>query len=172
METNLAGTVSVWRNWNTLKKSEMNLTTIKYKTDAASVNHIYSHLSECSESFEPPLEQKVNISEYAKKIAERSTTFEAWFEDKLVGLVAAYFNDKQKGKGYITNVSTAREYLGNRIASSLVKNCIEYAAENDFSEIGLEVNANNQKAIKLYEKFGFMPVDSNFENIIMRCSLK
>ena len=128
------------------------MTNIEYKTDIASFNHVYSHLSECSENFEPPLDSKVTISEYSKKIAERATTFEAWVEDKLVGLVAAYFNDQQKGKGYITNVSTVREYVGEGIASNLVKNCIAYAAENNFSEVGLEVNAKNHKAVKLYEK--------------------
>lgn len=148
------------------------MTAIKYKINTASESDVHLHLSNCSQDFEPPLDKKVDILEYSKKIAERSTTFEAWAENNLVGLVAAYLNDQQSGKGFITSVSTLKEYLGNGIASKLVANCLEYANESNFSEINLEVNANNQKAIKLYEKFNFTQTDLNLENIVMRCSLK
>lgn len=145
---------------------------IEYKTDTASMNDMYRHLVGCNENFEPSLDKKVNIREYSQKIAKLSITFEAWAENNVVGLVAAYFNDEQNRKGYITNVSTLKEYLGKGIASNLVKNCIEYASRNGFSEISLEVNAENRKAIKLYEKFNFIRVGADSENVIMKCNLK
>lgn len=40
-------------------------------------------------------------------------------------------------------------------ASQLLNETIEFARENNFARILLEVNANNISAIKLYEKFGF-----------------
>jgi ribosomal protein S18 acetylase RimI-like enzyme len=150
----------------------MSLAIIEYKTDTASVNDVFLHLSSCNENFEPSLDKKVNIEEYSKKIAQLSTTFEAWAENNLIGLVGAYFNDEQNRKGYITNVSTLKEYLGKGIASNLVNNCVEYANRNGFSEISLEVNADNRRAIKLYEKFNFIQVGANSENIIMKWNLK
>ncbi len=150
----------------------MSLAMIEYKTDTASVNDVFLHLSSCNENFEPSLDKKVNIETYSKKIAQLSTTFEAWVENNLVGLVGTYFNDEQNRKGYITNVSTLKEYSGKGIASNLVNNCVEYANRNGFSEISLEVNADNRRAIKLYEKFNFTQVGVNSENIIMKWNLK
>jgi hypothetical protein len=52
--------------------------SLKYTTKIATEFEIFLHLTGCSESFIPPLAERVNISEYAKKIFERSVTFEAW----------------------------------------------------------------------------------------------
>ena len=66
---------------------------LSYKIKTASANEIMIHLKKCSENFDPPLEKKVNLADYSKKLAEHSVSFEAWMESELVGLVAAYLND-------------------------------------------------------------------------------
>ncbi|PKN68042.1 MAG: GNAT family N-acetyltransferase [Deltaproteobacteria bacterium HGW-Deltaproteobacteria-12] len=126
-----------------------------YAQRKASPEAIYNHLMACNKDFIPPLEEKVNISEYSMKIFEKSLTFEAWQGESLVGLVAAYFNDCTLNTAHITDVSVMRSYSGKGVAARLLKNCIDYAAENSFKNIFLEVTRSNSLAVNLYKKLGF-----------------
>jgi ribosomal protein S18 acetylase RimI-like enzyme len=121
---------------------------------------VQHHLNKCKDNFIPALHETVDIAEYSKKIVENAVTFEAWIQDELVGLVAAYLNDRENRTGFISNVSVLKEYAGKGIASQLINNCIEFARENKFREILLEVNGNNLQAVKLYEKYHFTQQDS------------
>ena len=148
----------------------MNNHGIKYQTKTASTEEIYLHLKECNDSFIPPLNQKVDLKEYARKIAEKAITFEAWADTTLVGLVAVYFNDFKNRVGYITNVSVVNDHKGKKIAYDLINNSIEYAKQFNFHQIELEVSPDNQQAIQLYKKFKF-DVFENTNNLI-RMKLK
>lgn len=129
---------------------------INYKTKTALTEEIYSHLKECNENFIPPLEEKVNIMNYSKKIFENAITFEAWNEKILVGLIAAYLNDTENKSAFITNVSTIKSYMGKGIAKELMKMCINYSKNYNFKEINLEVSSKNADALNLYLKYGFV----------------
>ncbi|MDC0357678.1 GNAT family N-acetyltransferase [Oligoflexia bacterium] len=149
----------------------MNIANIEYKTKAATDEEIFLHLKECNHHFNPPLEDKVNISEYSKKISEKAVTFEAWTDQTLKGLVAAYFNDFKNMFGYITNVSLAKDCIGKGVATQLMRMCITYARRWDFKEISLEVFQNNIEAIRLYKKFGFINIEDKSGLILMKCNL-
>lgn len=144
---------------------------IQYKTNTALFDDVNRHLSACDKNFIPHLSQKVNIAIYAKKIVENSVTFEAWYNAELVGLIAAYCNDVENKKVFITNVSTITQHLGKGIASTLIKQCIEYATKNKFTEILLEVNSNSINALKLYSKNNFIQTGIKNETIIMQHKL-
>lgn len=128
---------------------------IDYKIKKASQKDLYLHLEMCNHLFVPPLSDKVNLHDYAQKIYKKSQTFEAWHKKKLVGLIAVYFNDSQSKKGYITNVSVLENYINKGIASQLIKMTKEYAQNNDFTKISLEVQSKNNIAIELYKKHHF-----------------
>ena len=129
---------------------------INYNTKTALVEDIYSHLKECNNNFIPPLDEKVNIMNYSKKIYEKAITFEAWNEKILIGLIATYLNDAENKMAFITNVSTIKAYMGNGIASELMKMCISYSKSHNFNEINLEVSSKNTDALNLYKKYGFV----------------
>ena len=129
---------------------------INYNTKTALVEDIYSHLKECNYNFIPPLDEKVNIMNYSKKIYEKAITFEAWDEKILIGLIATYLNDAGNKMAFITNVSTIKTYMGNGIASELMKMCISYSKSQNFNEINLEVSSKNTDALNLYKKYGFV----------------
>ncbi len=149
-----------------MEKSEL-----VYKTNTASFEDVKTHLTSCDKNFTPPLSEKVDIAEYAKKIADRAVNFESWDAEKLAGLIACYFNDAAK-KGFITNVSVLGEYGGKGIASALMTNCIERVKEQDFQAIELEVNKSNSGAIGLYKKFNFFEIETKDESIIMRLEIE
>jgi ribosomal protein S18 acetylase RimI-like enzyme len=48
-----------------------------------------------------------------------------------------------------------KDYERMGIASELVRQCVEYAKQNKFKKIKLEVHEDSIPAIHLYKKFGF-----------------
>lgn len=144
---------------------------IIYKTKTASENEIISHLKDCDGNFIPALSERVNIEEYAHKIFVKSVTFEAWKDKLLVGFIATYFNHKFDDSGFITYVGVANDFMGLGIASRLMELCIEHARLNDFTELKLEVNRHSDKAIRLYERFGFVNYKTDKDVLSMRLEI-
>ena len=140
---------------------------IVYKISTANYDNILGHLLKCSDNFIPHLTDTVDINIYAKKIIDKAICFEAWDNEELIGLIAAYFNDEKEHKGYITNVSTVKEYFGKGIGAQLMKMCIDYATTHQFKEIILEVRKQNT-AIRLYEKYQFAVVSENNDMLTMK----
>ncbi|MFE3846677.1 GNAT family N-acetyltransferase [Flavobacterium sp. LB3P45] len=145
---------------------------IDYEIKKASQKDLYLHLEMCDHLFVPLLSDKVNLHDYAQKIYKKSQTFEAWHDKKLVGLIAVYFNDSQSKKGYITNVSVLENYINKGIASQLIKMTKEYAKNNDFTKISLEVHSKNKNAITLYKKQGFEIENKKEEALFMEFRIK
>ena len=144
---------------------------ICYKISTATFDDVLQHLVKCNENFIPALNEKVDIKAYSQKIAKNSITFEAWINDELSGLIAAYFNDGEKKKGFITNVSTIKAYSGKGIASQLMEMCISYGVRHKFGEITLEVFQYNKSAIQLYKKYGFHQTGDKDNLVIMKRKL-
>lgn len=133
---------------------------IVYTENKSEVAHVLKHLIGCSPQFNPPLDQTTNIYEYAEKIAQKSHRFEAWHQNTLVGLIAAYINNDDTRIAYITNVSVDQHYVRLGIARTLLENCIKSVAKHKFNEIHLEVGATNIAAINLYKDFDFTEMDA------------
>ncbi|MDD4748054.1 MAG: GNAT family N-acetyltransferase [Salinivirgaceae bacterium] len=132
---------------------------IKHTNSKATTDEILNHLISCDDLFQPSLSSNVNLEIYAKKIADKSITFEAWDGSTLVGLVACYLNDIKKKLGYITNVSVVKAYQGCRIGEELLKKLIVFANNQGFEKLALEVERENGKAIKLYQNLNFKVVE-------------
>ena len=154
-----------------MENNDMNIQNIIYKAGTASQEQIYLHFMECDADFISSLNEKVNIAAYSKKLFENSITFEAWDDNKLAGLIAAYFNDTKNKAGFITNVSIIKIWKGRGIASELLNACIQYAQQNNYSEIKLEVSDKNKEAIHLYEKFNFHVIKNKNDLRIMKLDL-
>lgn len=129
---------------------------IVFRSNKASEAQIAGHLSSCDANFVSRLNDRVEIAEYAKKIAGKAIRFEAWSGNELVGMVAAYCNDLDQRIAYITSVSVLREWTGKGIAASLMRQFIEHARTSGMRQIRLEVASANAPAIGLYKKFGFV----------------
>ena len=128
---------------------------VAFTLDAATAPKIAEHLERCDRGFVPPLSTRTDIDRYARKIRDQATSFEAWADGKLVGLVAAYFNDEARRVAYVSNVSVEADYRRTGIGSDLMARCIQQAIERGFDGIELEVDATNLNAIALYLKHGF-----------------
>jgi|JI9StandDraft_2_1071091.scaffolds.fasta_scaffold11638_2 ribosomal protein S18 acetylase RimI-like enzyme len=140
-----------------------NLVFCQNKSSAASV---LQHLEIADTQFIPPLSEKVELAQYAKKIYDLATRFEAWEGALLIGLIAVYKN-KETNSLFITNVSVLPGYKNEGVAKRLMLDTFMFAKSNNFSKISLEVNAYNSIACKFYEKFGFLQTDKKNDSLFL-----
>lgn len=146
--------------------------TVEFLLNKASAVQITDHLLCCDADFVPPLSGRVEIRDYAEKIASKATRFEAWSGGIPVGLVAAYCNDQENRIAYITSVSVLKEWTRKGIAAGLVGQCVEHAKVLGMRQISLAVASGNTPAIKLYENSGFVANKTNALFVTMDLHLK
>lgn len=132
---------------------------IQYSINKSNLLQIFEHLTACDSSFIPALSTQVKLDQYSKKILKNATRFEAFSNNKLVGLIACYLNDYKSEIGFITNISVMSSFNGKGIAKQLLVMLLQYAAENNFNTISLEVNKSNLPALTLYKRTGFVLAD-------------
>ena len=145
--------------------------SIQYTINTSTALQVFNHLKNCDDKFISGLSAKVDLKKYAEKIHNNAVTFEAWKDDELVGLVAAYINNIQTKTAFITNVSTIKNLGEKGIGSALIKMCIDYATANNYLAILLEVNTQNFAAIRLYEKYNFITTEEKSETLQMKLNL-
>ena len=96
--------------------------------------------------------------EYIKKVksSETSNYFVVMKNNKMIGCIGFNGNTARKMKHYGTiGISVLKEYWGRGIATALLEKLISWSKEKGIKKINLDVFENNERAIKLYEKFGF-----------------
>jgi ribosomal protein S18 acetylase RimI-like enzyme len=128
--------------------------TLQYRRDTATTDDVHAHLTRCDADFTPPLSARLDLGDYAAKLAERAARFEAWDGGELVGLVAAYVTPGAP-EAFISNVSVVSELRRRGVAAALVGDCIDRARSAGATVIKLEVAADDKAAGRFYEKLGF-----------------
>ena len=78
--------------------------------------------------------------------------FVLFFDEKIVGfLECSIILDEAE----LFEIAIKQEFQGKKLANELMKYFISFCKEKNVSTIFLEVNTINNRAISLYEKFGF-----------------
>jgi ribosomal-protein-alanine N-acetyltransferase len=134
------------------------MNSLQYRRDTSTIDDVRAHLTRCDADFTPPLSARLDLGEYAAKLAERAARFEAWDGDRLVGLVAAYFTPGAP-EVFISNVSVDSELRGRGVGATLVADCIERARGSGAATLTLEVATADRAAGRFYEKLGFSDRD-------------
>jgi ribosomal protein S18 acetylase RimI-like enzyme len=138
--------------------------------DRAGEADILAHLRRCNARFVPPLSERVDLAAYAHRLHMRASHFEAWADDTLIGLVAAYF-DGVDNAAFISNISVEENFLGYGIASTLLAQAVTHADMLGLACIRLHVGISNTAARRLYEKHGFHACPDVGEQILMQLDL-
>ena len=97
----------------------------------------------------------MDLAAYADRIVRHAERFEAWSGPQLAGLVAAYCNDPQGHRAFITSVSVLPAWQGHGIASRLLRECLQFVRAAGVEAIELEVHEANVAALGLYRRHGF-----------------
>ena len=99
-------------------------------------------------------EEEAFIRRYAR--SERSLLLLAEVDDQLIGIanLSALSGVKQNHVAEV-GLAIVKEYWGYGIGKLLVEEMIEFAKKVNIRVLTLEVVTENQRAIKLYQHFGF-----------------
>lgn len=97
----------------------------------------------------------------------------ALIDEKIIGAVwIRTFQGELKGCGYIDEhtpeiaIALFEEYRNRGIGTEMMKQMITLMKVEGFRQVSLSITKGNP-AIRLYERFGFKPVDENEEDYIM-----
>lgn len=131
---------------------------LEFSEDTADAARIRAHLEACDANFVPRLSDRIDLTDYAAKLAAKARRFEAWDRGELVGLVAAYCNEGNRQRAFVTNVSVLPQAQGRGIASQLIGRCISEARGAGFGRLELEVGTANSRALALYARHGFYQI--------------
>lgn len=145
--------------------------TPEYAIGRSTVWDIQAHLFDCDAAFHPPLSSRLNLQEYAEKLATHSVRMEAWLGENLIGLVAVYCNDPIRETAFISNVSVHAQHRGKGIARILMQLAIDHTRELGFKSVELDVNEQATIALSLYHRLGFDIVRSSRNSICLRLML-
>lgn len=118
--------------------------------------------------FEGRLSRRVNIDEYAKKLSQRAYCLAAEENGRIYGVLFFYKNDVDN-ELYITFVSTDKECWGTGLASRMLARLKEVGA--GYGAIALEVDKDNARARRFYEKEGFKQVRELQSSLMLRLEL-
>jgi ribosomal protein S18 acetylase RimI-like enzyme len=140
---------------------------MQFTQDRATHEDIARHLRLCDTDFVPTLSARVQIPEYAEKLVSHAARFEAWQHGILVGLIAAYCNDRENRGAYITSVSVLADLRHHGVGACLLRRCLKYLNDREFTYVELQVDSRNHKAVRLYERFGFQAVRADGQATIM-----
>ncbi len=114
---------------------------------------ILEHLTKCDLLFVPALSERTDLQEYSIRLEMRATRIEIFEKTKLVGLVAAYFN--QGEDVFITNVSVLPNFQGKGVGRKLMQRLFAECNSRHLKSIVLRVGKENRPAISLYRGLGF-----------------
>lgn len=141
--------------------------SVEFKINQATAQDIFIHLQSADLYFTPPLSQRVDLKKYSQKIILHASRFEAWVDQRLIGLMAIYDGDT----AYITNVSVLADWQKSGVSLCLLHQCIDFLRQKKTLAVDLEVSKLNSIAISFYEKNFFREISSTEHTMIMRLNI-
>ena len=130
-------------------------------------------LRSCDHAFSNPVTQRNNYESLFAKIDSSAEFLAAYRQQEVLGYIALYANDLAGKTAYVTLLAVRPEAQNMHIGSALMKAAMELAAERGMERIRLEVSLNNEKAIRIYEKAGFVKEEETGKgSVYMVCSLQ
>lgn len=128
----------------------------RYNRDLSIAPHLEHILLAINNDFSPPLEDWVDIADYARKMAGKAVCWLAYCNNEVVGFAACYVN-KSPLYSFWTMLAIRKEYRNRMIALQIEPIIITYCREYGSSGIKAEVDPRHVDLIKLHRHFGFIP---------------
>ncbi|MBQ9950559.1 MAG: GNAT family N-acetyltransferase [Clostridia bacterium] len=113
-------------------------------------------LSSTPEEFRVTVEDELRFMQRFEA-SERECMISAFADGKLIGNVSVRQVSGAKRMRHRANIgiSVLKDYWGRGVGSMLMDAAIQTAESAGYAQIELEVAADNERAIRLYERFGF-----------------
>lgn len=106
--------------------------------------------------FQPTLEKEQNIITEVLNSTD-STWFVAEFEGKVVGQCSVGFVNVYQRYRHRAGVALVllEEYCNIGIGGKMMEECLKWCIDNNVTQVELGVVKNNERALKMYQNFGF-----------------
>lgn len=128
-----------------------------------SVNDYVAHLEACDDLFPTRLSERVDLRAYAEKLHDRATSFELWQDDRLVGLLSAYMDTDVAFISHICVLPEVPAGSGHTLLDALA----DEMKRTGKRVVRLHVEADNDRAIRFYNRHGFLEIGRLNRDIIM-----
>jgi hypothetical protein len=128
------------------------------------VKQIHSFLLENDEAFNPPFSANVDLESYASKLYENAVLYEAWEDEHLIGILAAYRNASGR-RLYVPYICVNKKGVGKCLFDFFLMDNKEYQC------VELEVRSSNSTAIRFYTRLGFVSIGENHHKQLLRLDL-
>ena len=109
-------------------------------------------------AFSSSWEEEVNVSDYQlQEWLKRNTIYGAFINEQLIGSVGFFKQEclKESHRGLLFGMGVLPEYQRHGIGSELMSVLLSHA-KNEVLQLTLGVESNNQVALRLYQRYGFM----------------
>jgi ribosomal protein S18 acetylase RimI-like enzyme len=87
----------------------------------------------------------------------RDFAFVAWPGEARAGAVWLHAGGETAGKTYTVGLAVLPTYQGQGIGTRLMEYALEFCKEGRALSVDLKVHPTNEKALRLYRRFGFEP---------------
>ncbi len=128
-----------------------------------SVDDYVAHLEACDDLFPTRLSERVDLRAYAEKLHDRATSFELWQDGRLVGLLSAYMDTDVAFISHICVLPDAPAGSGHTLLNALA----DEMKRTGKRVVRLHVEADNDRAIRFYNRHGFLEIGRLNRDIIM-----
>lgn len=131
------------------------MTEIKYLngTNGVSEEKLYNVLYKIEKQWTNGMaNDSVSLMEYAEKIYRNAIILGAVEKDEIVGICAAYVNNKENQQAYLTYIALMMSFANKGLGTELLHIMENTAIEAGMKSMKLEVNKRNYDALRFYKK--------------------
>ena len=128
-------------------------------------------LKEFGDLFPDPLQHRVDLDNYAKKLLRFADLQVAVFNQQIVGFLAVYANNSQIGISHIPFISILQSYQRMGIGKVMLSRTIALARQRKMKHIWLSVMKENDSAILFYKSLRFIICKEKGHKYIMERDL-
>lgn len=123
---------------------------------------IYRIMNCCKESvFNQSFSNNIVIKGLANKFAAFSEFIAIKIDGFYVGYIAFYCNDIEKKQAYLSMIIIHKSFQHLGLGKLLMDYMLSFVRLQNFISVKLEVNIENDYAIRFYKKYGFKEVSTN-----------
>ena len=124
------------------------------------------------ELFTKSVVKSQNFDEFIDKISCNANVISVCINGQVAGYCAYYMNDFESREAYITLIAVDKDFQANHLGTIMLDYIKAVAVINRFIGIRLEVQDNNIKAIRFYERNNFCVENpASKDSKYMRCDL-
>ncbi len=143
----------------------MNNIIIEHLSPPSDSNRLNKILEKLDKTFIPILSERVNINEYAQKLARSAEIFYVIKDGQDIGNCAVYLNETN---GFISSIAIKPEYTRMHLGETLWKAVRKLAISKKIYTITLKVYEYNHNAYFFYKQIGFSVLSKENKWIIMQ----